>query len=130
MQHGVVVQTGSQSFYSLNHTDKQTNKHAINATIHPPPPPCWVTLTGSVPPHRLRPPPQPAPFGRGPVALGVVPAVVQVVHAVKRAAVGCSGARAERVTIAAAAAPVSVEAPLGLPVVDMKGSRRPLLVHQ
>lgn len=50
-------------------------------------------------------------------------------HVLESAAVGSSGARAEPVAAAAAAAPVGVKRPLALPAVDVKGSRRSLLVH-
>lgn len=59
-----------------------------------------------------------------------------MMHVLKRAAVG-SGAQSERVaatsTTAAAAAvggDRDVESSLALPVVDVKGSRRPFLVHE
>lgn len=90
-------------------------------------------LTGSVPSHGLRPPPQPAPLGRGPVALCIL-AAVQMMHVLKRAAAVGSSARTECIIAAAAAAvsshnDVAVKPPLALPVVDMKGSRRSFLVH-
>lgn len=56
-------------------------------------------------------------------------------HILKRAAVRC-GAQSERVAAAAAAAAAAVgghgdvESSLALPVVDVKGSRRPFLVHE
>lgn len=91
-----------------------------------------LALTRSAPSHRLGPPPQPASLGRRAVALHIVPAV-HVMHILKRAAVR-SGAQSECVAAATAAAAVGghsdVESSLALPVVDMKGSRRPFLVHE
>lgn len=101
-----------------------------------------LTLTGSAPPHWLGPPPQPAPLSRWPVAFRVVTAtaevvvvVVQMLHAVKRAAsaytaAAVAGSRARTAAAATATATtpsirnVSVD-----PVIDMKSSRLSFLVH-
>lgn len=89
-------------------------------------------LTRSAPPHWLRPPPHPAPLGRGAVALHIVPPVQVMLYALKCAAIGSAAAQTER----AAAAPAAisgdsdVESSLALAVVKMKGSRRPFLVHE
>lgn len=58
-----------------------------------------------------------------------------MLHALKCAAVGSAAAQTERVTAAAAAAAAvggdrDVETSLALAVVEMKGSRRPFLVHE
>lgn len=59
-----------------------------------------------------------------------------MLHALKCAAVGSAAAQTERVTAAAAAAAAAVggdrdvETSLALAVVEMKGSRRPFLVHE
>lgn len=61
-----------------------------------------------------------------------------MLRALKGAAAGSAAARTERATAAAAAAAAvaavrgdrDVESSLALAVVEMKGSRRPLLVHE
>lgn len=93
-----------------------------------------LALTRSAPPHGLCPPPHPAPLGRGAVALHIVPPVHMMLHALKWSA----AVQTVRVTAAAAAATAAaaicgdcdVESSLALAVVEMKGSRRPFLVHE
>lgn len=93
-----------------------------------------LVLTRSASSHGLGPPPHPAPLGRGAVALHIVPPVHMMLHALKLAAVGSAAAQTERATAAAAAAAIGgdrdVKSSLALAVVEMKGSRRPFLVHE
>lgn len=98
-----------------------------------------LVLTRSAPPHRLCPPPHPAPLGRGAVALHIVPPVHMMLHALKCTAIGSAAAQTERIASTAAAATAAtaavcsdgdVETSLALAVVEMKRSRRPFLVHE